>query len=83
VTNGDRGGPGALAAVHAIVRHGNYALSTGTRETGDQPETGAGQARGARPAHAGLAGGQDGCPREVADAMSAGATNVMNFAELL
>jgi hypothetical protein len=71
VTNDDLGGPAALAAVHATVRDGNYALSTGTWKTGDLPETGAGQARGARPAHAGLAGDQVERLREVVDAMSA------------
>jgi hypothetical protein len=57
--------------VHATVRDGNYALSTGTWKTGDLPETGAGQVRGARAANPGLAGDQDERPRQVVDAMSA------------
>jgi hypothetical protein len=71
VIDDDPGGPAALAAVHDTLRDGNYALSTGTWKPGDRPETGAGQARGARPAHAGLAGGQDERLREVVDAMRA------------
>jgi hypothetical protein len=69
--NGGLGGPAALAVVHATVRDGNYALSTGTWKAGDRPETGAGQVRGARTANAGLAGDQDERLREVVDAMSA------------
>ena len=84
VMNDDLGGPAAVAAVHATVRDGNYALSTGTWKTGDLPETGAGQVRGARTANP-RPGGRSGrapAPGGGRDER-AGATNVMNFAELL